>query len=424
VRLRLLFAAAVVAATWAAAETVAWAGFWYLDGTPFGPARLAAEQRAVAAERPSVVRPGLERKLDPAAAQMLSRQVVHPYLGFVYDPETSHASEWGFLDEAPPFHHRAPDQLIVAVTGGSLALQLVDHRGAQLAERLAALPRFAGRAVVLVNLAVEGFKEPQQLATLSYLLALGAEFDLLLNLDGFNEIALHGAENERKGVFPAFPRSWYLRSQSLPDPETHALIGEIYFLEQERMRGAAWMLETPFHVSPLADLVWRMRDRRLVARIADVQAQARERSESAHDYQSTGPSGVGWESGDTMADLARIWAESSVQLHRLARANDIAYYHFLQPNQYLPDSKPMGDEERRVAIQPDHPYAGAARSGYPKLQALVPRLRGAGVRFEDLTGLFAAVPEPIYKDVCCHVNDRGNEILVDAMVAYVATNPE
>jgi hypothetical protein len=423
VRLRLLFAAGVVAASWAAAEVVAWAGFWVLDGAPFGFARLAAEQGAVAAERPSVAPPGLRRKLDPAVAQMLRRQVVHPYLGFVYDPETSHASEWGFLDDAAPFHRRAPDQLIVAVTGGSLALQLVEQLGPELAARIAALPRFAGRKPVLVNLSVEGFKQPQQLATLAYLLALGAEFDVIVNLDGFNEVALHGAENARKGVFAAFPRSWYLRSQSLPDPETHGLVGEIYFLERERAQAAEWIAASPLRFSPLADLLWRIRDRRLAARIADDEAQARERSASVRGYQSTGPSGVGWGSGDAGVDLARIWSESSIQLERLARANGIAYYHFLQPNQYVPDAKPIGDEERRVAIQPDHPYAAAARDGYRLLRGEAPRLREAGVRFDDLTGLYAAVPEPIYKDVCCHVNARGNQLLADAIVAFVAAHP-
>gem|GEM_PF-5957246 len=41
------------------------------------------------------------------------------------------------------------------------------------------------------------------------MLAKGKRFDLVVNLDGFNEVAF-GAENAERGVDPSYPRNWSL----------------------------------------------------------------------------------------------------------------------------------------------------------------------------------------------------------------------
>jgi hypothetical protein len=38
-----------------------------------------------------------------------------------------------------------------------------------------------------------------------------------------------------------------------------------------------------------------------------------------------------------------------------------------------------------------------------------------GIRFIDLSRVFADHPEPLYVDSCCHVDVRGNTIVADAM---------
>ena len=49
-------------------------------------------------------------------------------------------------------------------------------------------------------------------------------------------------------------------------------------------------------------------------------------------------------------------------------------------------------------------------------------LRGDGVHFVDLTMLFKDVEETIYEDDCCHVNQRGNN-LIAAKLAEAMTVP-
>src|SRR4030095_13628597 len=55
----------------------------------------------------------------------------------------------------------------------------------------------------------EGYKQPQQLLVLSYFLSIGQTFDLVLNIDGFNEVALGSLNNER-GLDISMPSAMHL----------------------------------------------------------------------------------------------------------------------------------------------------------------------------------------------------------------------
>jgi hypothetical protein len=104
----------------------------------------------------------------------------------------------------------------------------------------------------------------------------------------------------------------------------------------------------------------------------------------------------------------------------MAAANGIRYFHFLQPNQYVPDSKPLTDDERRTAYAHDHPYAMFVRKGYPYLREEGRRLKPAGVEYTDLTAMFSTARETLYTDICCHLNKDGNARLGAAIGRTIA----
>ena len=111
-------------------------------------------------------------------------------------------------------------------------------------------------------------------------------------------------------------------------------------------------------------------------------------------------------------------------MDRLARANETPYFHFLQPNQYVPDSKRMNAEERALAFRPNFRRRPDVERGYPLLQQAARRLLSGGVRVTDLTAIFSDVSEPIYRDYCCHVNARANEILAREIADRIASDPK
>jgi hypothetical protein len=99
----------------------------------------------------------------------------------------------------------------------------------------------------------------------------------------------------------------------------------------------------------------------------------------------------------------------------------IEYYDFLQPNQYLPGSKPMSELERSLTVEPTYPAKTAVETGYPMLITAGRELAAQGVRFHDLTGIFAQITQPTYRDNCCHLNPTGNELLAVAMAKAIGS---
>ena len=279
-------------------------------------------------------------------------------------------------------------------------------------------PRFADRDLVFVRLAMGGYKQPQQLLTVTYLLSLGAEFDYVIAIDGFNEVALHEAENAARSVFPAYPRNWASRVTTLPDPTALALRGEILHVEHERARWAARFQGSLASRSPLANLVWLYRDRRLERRRFEAENRLRLHRPDDDRYIVTGPR-VDGRDVRPYGELAALWGRSSLQLHRLCDANGARYFHFLQPNQYVPGSKRLSGAEQSLTHDAEHPYRRGVIEGYPELRREGEALRLEGVQFRDLTELFRDVEETIYRDRCCHVNERGHQLLAEAVGAAI-----
>ena len=74
----------------------------------------------------------------------------------------------------------------------------------RLAAALAAAPAFRGRDIVPLCFSHEGYKQPQQLLILSYFLSIGQAFDVVVNIDGFNEVAISPL-NDARGLDISMP---------------------------------------------------------------------------------------------------------------------------------------------------------------------------------------------------------------------------
>ena len=376
---------------------------------------LRSQRERIAARGPSI---------DASTGKERPRtlEVIHPYLGFVYDPAANSpglsslhdgigVNSFGLLDVESPIRRPLPDETIVGITGGSVAFQFSTKGIAVLERELRSSPLLRNRRLTFVRLALGGYKQPQQLMLLSYLLSQGAHFDVLINIDGFNEVALPPSENPRAGVNPAYPRNWPLFVAGLDLGERTMLVAGILSRNDRRSRWAAWMDRTPLGHSFLGNAVWRMADDIAASDIASVTARIATLDQGKQPYYISGPPTQYKDAAEMVAAVIPTWRDSSIQIERLCRGNGIRYFHFLQPNQYDPGSKPIGAEEARIALRKDHPYARGVVLGYPLLRRGGLELRKAGVMFTDLSRILVDHPEPLYQDDCCHLNIRGNELL-------------
>jgi hypothetical protein len=379
--------------------------------------------------------PRAELRVPPS----LEFYALHPYLGFVADPASAKGpsrdsngalvtTDLGFFRRAGRAPPRVADPVRVAVFGGSVAFLFSLSVDEYLEARLRGgdgLPPESD--VVVESFALPGHKQPQQLFALEYLLLLGERFDLVLNLDGLNEITLPLVENLPQGTAAIYPRSWAHLARTAPPPAAMERAARVVALREMRRATAAALSWSALDGSATGNLLWRLAEAALAPQIDDAESRLAGASATAGDYAAAGPRLVEDPAEPVLDRLVEVWRRSSLLMHQVCAANGIAYLHVLQPNQYLVGGKPLSEAERAVAYRADHPYRAAVETGYPRLIAAGEDLRRAGVDFVDLSRAFADVSEPLYVDDCCHFNQRGNAILAErlapALRAALARGP-
>lgn len=356
---------------------------------------------------------GPERlQIAPGVQVRISRQgVAHPYFGIT--------SRWHHhpLNNMPPLLDDE-QTLVVGIFGGSVAQQVRPAFRAHLdaflsAEGIDMLP-------VVIELAQGGGKQPQQVNALAYMLALGAEFDLVVNLDGHNDIAAPHY-NIRRGVFPSFPHLWDKRVGATAADRSR--LGSMVLLRRDQQRLKA-LSEGVLGLSATVGSFIRHRFESMETEILHANEALLEEMGS-YDVESHGPR-WGWVRRHYEADVEEevrdlavgVWHESSLLMATLSAAAGADYFHFLQPSQYIAGAKVLTAEELSTAYLPGSLQSIYAAT-YPMLAQRGEALREAGVRFFDLTRTFADVAETIYIDTCCHVNQRGNELLAARMLDAV-----
>ena len=326
----------------------------------------------------------------------------HPFYGFTGTPDR-------ILNVAPP-QQRQADTVVIGLLGGSVAQKVAPFFQEALNRRFASNQR--PRRPVVLNLAITAAKQPQQTMIVANTLLLGGEFDLIVNLDGFNEVIGGEEWNFKNGVFPFLPQ-WWDKRVGLTRAEV-LQAGQIGILRREQARRAAAGETSLLRWSAVFGLAHRWRQERIAAAILQ---RNRRLAAAATDYSFEKHGPGNWPGRDELfPEAARVWYRGSLLLARLAEVAGADYYHFLQPSQYVPGAKPLSRAERGGAYKPEGGYGAAAIKGYPLLRQFNPDLQRPGLHYFDLTGIFVDRPETLYIDDCCHLNDRGYELLAAAMV--------
>jgi hypothetical protein len=98
----------------------------------------------------------------------------------------------------------------------------------------------------------------------------------------------------------------------------------------------------------------------------------------------------------------------------LLAPKSIAYFHFLQPNQYY-TTRSFTPEEAATALNDGSPFRANASKGYPYLERVLesPDVKQHNVRVFSALHAFDDEPRPVYMDDCCHYTLVGNERLAD-----------
>jgi hypothetical protein len=320
-----------------------------------------------------------------------------------------------------PFAKTSPNQFVIGIFGGSVGAWFCQVGAYRLLEVLAADASFKTKEIVPLCLSHEGYKQPQQLLVLAYFLSIGQVFDLVVNIDGFNEVALSSFNNQR-GFDISMPSAMHL------DPLVN-LVNQAT-LTPEKLQSLAAISQYKERIN---HLVGRLRRNRLAA--VNFALERLHRSATA-SYQAelarfgslpSNPSDASLilatpsvrqrDEASALADAVKSWAEASATMQAILAARRVPYLHVLQPNQYF-TTRSFSAEEAKVARSDGSPFRGAVEKGYPLLVTESVALKSR-VDVLDATGIFDREPSAVYIDDCCHYSLRGNQILADAIAGQI-----
>ena len=379
--------------------------------------------------------------IGDSGERRLTADGLHPYFGPTHAPGTPfdipeslrdsasaparlHTNNFGFVSPFDyPFIKSRDNQFVIGLTGGSVGAWFCQVGVRRLIDDLKRHSYFSSRDLVPLCLSHEGYKQPQQLLLLAYFLSIGQTFDLIVNIDGFNEVAL-GSLNEQRGLDNSMPSVMHLeplinlvdRATLTPDKLASLAAIETY---KARVNGLAARLKTNrlAAVTFILDRLYR---------------SARNSYRTELGRFNNLPSSAGTNSlilpthpvkkveGAALFDaIAKTWASASMSMHALLATHGIPYVHVLQPNQYY-SARRFGSEEAKVALSDASPFKPGAAQGYPALLAAADSARlKKEVTFLDGTHIFDREPAAVYIDDCCHYTLRGNQLLADFIAAGV-----
>ena len=381
-------------------------------------------------------RPTLE-EIQDAPNQGLTAVGLHPYFGPTHrpgipfdlpaelrtaDPGPAVATNnFGFASRYDyPVARTNDRQFIIGIFGGSVGAFFCRVGSSRFEDDLRQSALFKNKELVTLCFSHEGYKQPQQLLVLSYFLSIGQPFDLVVNIDGFNEAAL-GRINDQYGWDISMPSHEHL------DPLinlvnqatlTSAKLDSLYRITHDRQRLndiAAWNNRTWF---ASVDFALRhyyafLRSRYEQERVNFEKLPSNPPANSAIHVTPrvkarNGPA--------VFEDIAANWSSSSMLMGQLLASRGTRYIHVLQPNQYY-TTRAFSEDEKKVALNDGSPFKPGAQQGYPFLEkALEPGALNALHIFDNERA-------PVYIDDCCHYTLAGNRLLADFIAKAVVNAP-
>ncbi|MEK6334215.1 MAG: hypothetical protein AABM67_04645 [Acidobacteriota bacterium] len=355
---------------------------------------------------------------------------LHPYFGFVqsnnlqfqfsYSKIAHLPNNFGF--ESPynyPLKKQNKDQFIVGVFGGSVgqSISMFELENHILKNSLQQLTYFKNKEIIVLSFTAGSYKQPQQLLVLNYFLAMGQEFDLVINIDGFNEAAL-GFLNYRHGIDVSMP------DQAVITPLV-SLANKDVSLEELRLT-----LETMEDKGSMRDALASLKKCNLatcyllswvrVRYFAHKHYQALQKLDALRTAKEPGKwslvkiNGIDTPLDDSTAceKIASIWADASLTIKNTLKERDTPYFHFIQPNQYYQTNRKFTEAETKIALNHQSPYEEAVIKGYPPILSRLEFLKQSGVDVYSAVNLFDNTPDIVYEDNCCHYNQVGNELFL------------
>ncbi len=374
----------------------------------------------------------------------VTRRRIHPYFGYVDKPglvRKPTSRMWGIVEGSQqninnhgfvsdydyPFIKNDEDQYIIGIFGGSIAEVFSVAGQEELLESLKQDDLFADKEIIVLNFAKGGYKQPQQFLIVAHFLLIGQEFDAVINIDGFNEVTL-GERNNRDNLTISMPSTSVMKGLSklasqITTEEVESLAKINRYKTQ--LNQLAQKINNNKIASPnfILEQYYAFILNNYGQEINSFdQLEAPSQAETSLLFTKSSEKKL----ADPLlyAEIAQIWADSSIMTNQLLSSKDIAYFHILQPDQFYSNNRVFSEDEAAIALNDTHSFKLVVEKGYPVLIEKSKLLTENEVNFYSAIHIFDAEPRTVYIDDCCHYTQLGNNLLADFIATSILESPD
>lgn len=312
-----------------------------------------------------------------------------PYFGHVFVD----GNNYGFISKYDFPYRRQNGDYVIGIFGGSTAMHCaMEWEASSYWEKLKVKGNPQAK-IVLVNLAISGYRQPQQLYVASKFFDT---LDLALVLDGWNESQIDQCPYD-----PAeFPQSFrLLYSRELDQSQ----IKNLRAMSKSFRAFSAWLANSKLADTNTARLTWEAYRIRLAKATAALATSPISKARSLHECESP--------------ELERrftLWRKYSMQMLALARAQNLPLYNFIQPNPYMDGAKPLSEEEKRIVQWQENRAPNQSKDRIQTFYNFYKRARPP--HSTSLIHLFAQDKRILYIDPYTHLNPLGCQLVAQAMI--------
>lgn len=326
----------------------------------------------------------------------------NPLFGFTLKA----GNNYGFANPEPFPRQKKSDEYVIGVLGGSVAFSFAAHlqNSSEFNNTLKKnIPDLSKKKIIILNLAVPGYRQPQQFHVFSY---FKESLDAIIELDGWNEVWVSGSPAYPVD-FPAFTEVFY--SDDLRVQQEQIRIAQLKNTLQDAslfLQAHPWLMQS----SSIYLLMYSLRNYTLA------KGGSMTRLNKSFGIEENF---YGAPLDDTRETQIRSdsWVKYLRMTDLVARSSGIRRFYFVQPSQYVEGVKILSPHETKEMVTPH--FAPAARR-FSEIRSRARQLQKELPLWDLNSSVFKNETREIFVDQCCHVNLLGNELMEQNIVQIMS----
>ncbi len=330
------------------------------------------------------------------------RKIAHPYLGYTFYPSPEIGFNRDGFRDFTDFQKINSANFVIGIFGGSVASEfarsLSDKDAASLLGKLSEInPIFHNFPnIKFLNFAISAYKQPQQFIAATL---FSKNINFSINIDGYNEIVTSNGL-EYPTLFPQYSPLLYSKND---------VYLKKYFMLQEainnRLNFTLQIKESKLlSKSKLVHLFWKSYLKLSKHKEKEIYLNLKKHKVANSNYYSPK------DYNHARSNKANVWKEYIKKQYDFLNSQKIPSLFFLQPNQYVKNSKKYSNEELQKFIFTSNKNVFVSKE-YENLKKITLNFNQSGLPIFDLTKIFSNTKATTYRDNICHLNKLGNKIM-------------